>query len=435
MNRDLSILMIEDNPVDQQFFRELFDSTNLRGSALHIASRVSEGLDILKRYHVDVMLLDLSLPDSSHLDGYTEIKKKYPHLPIIIMTGLSDHKTAVRAIQLGAQDYLEKGKYDDYLMEKSIRYAIERQNLLKERERVSQELENSLKMLDSVNSELKVLNEGLEEKVRSRTIDLEKEKEKVEEQNQLIRESLRYARKIQSAILPKGKELAGSLPNSFVFFKPKDIVSGDFYWHASVRNRDILAVADCTGHGVPGAMMSMLGFTQLNLLVEGQRLTDPAGILNKLHQHIRQLLNQAHESVESPDGMDIGLCSIDREEKTIAFAGAMRPMYMFRKGELNIVEGDRYPIAGKHINGVEQFQDKHVPYQEGDMMYLFTDGFADQFGERTGKKFKTKKFRDLLKEIHDKDIVEQKRILEEQFTKWKGSEEQVDDILVIGVRF
>ncbi|MCB0429222.1 MAG: response regulator, partial [Flavobacteriales bacterium] len=168
MTSPLNILMIEDNPDDQQFFRDLFSESSLGQFNLHLTDRLKDGKEYLRKHAIDVLLLDLSLPDSFELEGFIEIKEEFPHLPVIILTGMSDFKMAVKAIQFGAQDYLEKWRYDDYLMAKSIRYALERQKLLLEREKVSNQLMNSLKMLDVVNVELKELNEQLEEKVRKR---------------------------------------------------------------------------------------------------------------------------------------------------------------------------------------------------------------------------------------------------------------------------
>ncbi|MCB0429353.1 MAG: SpoIIE family protein phosphatase, partial [Flavobacteriales bacterium] len=273
-----------------------------------------------------------------------------------------------------------------------------------------------------------------EEKVRKRTNDLLKEKQKVEKQHQLITESLQYASTIQHAILPHQQVIMRNIPESFILFKPKDIVSGDFYWAAKTNGKIIIAAVDCTGHGVPGAMLSMLGYTQLNQIVRENGITNPPDILTRLHDNMQNLLNQKFMHSGSSDGMDISLCCIDQKENRVSYAGAMRPLFRYRNGELSIFSGNRMPIGGKYRNGTQYFQGDEFLYERGDTIYLFTDGYIDQFGGNEGKKFKSRNFKTLLKTIHQLPAEQQLEALEKQFNTWKGNEEQVDDILVIGLR-
>jgi len=248
-----------------------------------------------------------------------------------------------------------------------------------------------------------------------------------------ITNSIEYASRIQAALLPQQKNMAASMPEHFILFLPKDVVSGDFYWSAQIGQKVIFAVADCTGHGVPGAMMSMLGIAFLNKIVlEGKR-TDPAKILDFLREEVIKTLKQEGSSEEQMDGMDIALCAFDREKLSLKFAGAYNPLYLVRQETLQILPANRMTISFPY-GDKDRFQTQTLSLQPGDQLYLFSDGFADQFGGPQRKKFKYKRFRELLISISGKDMEEQKVHLQEHFLSWKGDEEQYDDVAILGVR-
>lgn len=272
----------------------------------------------------------------------------------------------------------------------------------------------------------------LERKVIERTAEVTEQKGEIERKNRDILDNLNYAKRIQSAILPETSLIHNSLPDSFILYRPKDIVSGDFYTFSHKDNRILLSVADCTGHGVTGAFMSMIGSSQLNQIINERGITQPAKILNHLNTGIAEALKQNATDVN--DGMDIALCSFSPDTRSLEFAGANRPMWLIRGGEWFEIKPDKLAIGGFRVQREAVFTNHEIQLQPGDAIYLFTDGFADQFGGPDGKKMLSKRFRELLISMQSESMQEQERKLNHYFDKWKNSLEQVDDVLVIGIR-
>lgn len=262
---------------------------------------------------------------------------------------------------------------------------------------------------------------------------LEEKNNLITQQKQEITDSIKYASRIQRAVLPSYDLINGALPEHFVLFMPRDIVSGDFYWMTSKNDRVVLVAADCTGHGVPGAFMSMLGVSFLYEIVNKESILQPATILNQLRSHIKTTLSQTGKLDEQKDGMDISICVINRQGMKMEWSGAYNPLYQIRKGELTEYKPDKMPVA-VHINDYISFTNHEVDIQQGDTFYMFSDGYADQFGGSEGRKFMSKKFKELLTSIFDKPMNEQRDMLQSAHLSWKGDQEQVDDILVVGFR-
>jgi len=255
----------------------------------------------------------------------------------------------------------------------------------------------------------------------------------IKQKNQSITDSINYASRIQQAALPPNKEFEALNREYFILYKPKDIVSGDFYWISRKENKVIVAVADCTGHGVPGAFMSMLGISILNEITGNNPNFTAAEILNHLRAHVKNSLRQTEGTNQSKDGMDIALCILDTSTLDAQFAGAYNPLFVIRNNELIITKGDRMPI-GIHLNEKADFTNHVCKFEKGDMIYLFSDGYVDQTGGDTKRKYLIVNFKTLLLSIHKKDLNEQKQILEDTLKEWKGNNEQVDDILVVGIQ-
>lgn len=281
----------------------------------------------------------------------------------------------------------------------------------------------------------------LEEKVRQRTAEVVKQKEEIDIQKEQIEEyfvqvtdSIKYAQKIQEAILPPESHVRRLLPDSFIFYKPKDIVSGDFYWLGEAEDRVYFAAVDCTGHGVPGAFMSIVGYNQLKQAIITTNGGTPAQILDHLNIGVTETLHQKDENSTSKDGMDIAICSLNHKTKELQFAGAFNPLYLLRNGEIIQTKGDKYPIGSFLDGATPNFTNNTIQLEEGDQLYIFSDGYADQFGGPRGKKMMYKKFRDTLIANSEKDLSIQKDLLKDHLLNWMGEEEQVDDILVIGVK-
>jgi len=256
----------------------------------------------------------------------------------------------------------------------------------------------------------------------------------VENQNKEITDSINYARQIQQAILPSSELIARALKNFFILYKPKAIVSGDFYFFAQSKECSILAAVDCTGHGVPGAFMSMIGHNLLTQIINEKGLSEPSEILNQLHRGVRNALQQDTEKSENRDGMDLALIAIRNDFSRIDFAGANRPLYLIRDSELTEIKGDKYPIGGLQYEQERKFTSHSVTLKPGDSVYIFSDGYADQFGGDKGKKFMVKNLQRALKDVFALNLPEQKQRLDATIEQWRGDHEQIDDILVIGVR-
>ncbi len=272
------------------------------------------------------------------------------------------------------------------------------------------------------------------------------QQEIIERKNLNITQSISYAQRIQEAMLPSEKLISEKLPDSFILFKPRNIVSGDFYWLATdriksavVQNEELgdeddifIAAADCTGHGVPGAFMSMIGYNLLNEIV-ARKIYSPAKILEALNNGVRNALKQ--ETTRNSDGMDISICRIRKKKGIVEFSAAMNPLYYCQNGEMHELEGGLFPVGGEELElGNVSYPSETIKIDGPTTFYLFSDGFHDQFGGKEGYKFMSKRFKDFLFSIHHLPMHEQHQELEKRLNQWMGHHEQVDDILVIGFR-
>ncbi len=271
-------------------------------------------------------------------------------------------------------------------------------------------------------------NKILENKVNERTHELA-------EKNRDITSSIEYAKRIQEAILPSQDLIFSKLKNAFILYKPKDIVSGDFYWFGEKGKFKIIAAVDCTGHGVPGAFMSMIGHNLLNQIISEKETFDPGLILQELHKGIQSALKQGQNQINTNDGMDVSMIAINTESGDCFWSGAFRSLVIINKNnELEKIEGNKYPVGGAQLDSKRIFTTHVRTLKENDTVYMFTDGYADQFGGEKGKKFMVKRFHDILLSINKLNISDQRKELESQFNNWRGNYEQVDDVLVIGLK-
>lgn len=262
------------------------------------------------------------------------------------------------------------------------------------------------------------------------TIQLQKEALNI--QNEKIVSSIKSARFIQGALLPNENYLNSILPEYFIFYKPKDIVSGDFYWVHSNDDKLTIAAADCTGHGVSGAFMSVLGVALLNEIVQKLTKANVGEILDELREQIKKVLNQPGRETEISYGMDISICSLNIKQNSMQFAGAYNSLYLIRNNEIVEYKADRMPIG--LYPKEKPFTSYDIQINNNDVYYIFSDGFEDQHNENGNKKFLKKNFKDLLLKVHQQPMHEQKNIIENTFEKWRGKTEQTDDVLVIGLR-
>lgn len=325
----------------------------------------------------------------------------------------------------------------------SLTMAEKYRHLKLEKEEARKE---SLEKLQELNHLKDEYNKELEETVAQRTSELEERKAELETERAKLREvnmnvfsSIRYAERIQKAILPVEEEVTPLFRDHFVLSRPRDIVSGDICWFGTVDGKKgrlpVLAAVDCTGHGVPGAFLSILAHDFLNQIIKDQRTASPSRILDALDRSVQETFERSRgETEEVRDGMDMGMVLLDLEQMKLRFSGAQNPCYLIREGELYEFRGDKRAIGEKDPNKAPSFTEQAFELQKGDAIYLFSDGYPDQFGGEKGKKFKYKPFKAMLQRLHHLEMKEQHRIIENEFDEWKGDHEQVDDVLVIGVR-
>jgi PAS domain S-box-containing protein len=253
--------------------------------------------------------------------------------------------------------------------------------------------------------------------------------------NRKITESINYARRIQGAILPNNDVIRSMLPESFIFYKARDVVSGDFPWFTTHGDQVYFAAVDCTGHGVPGALISLIGYFLLNDIVKGRQISDPGAILDALDRSVTRTLRQDIDNSQTKDGMDIALCRIDLKEGLISYAGAHRPLYAVQGGEFVEIKGDKFPIGGGIYKNQTKFASSTLQMNKGDSVFFCSDGFVDQFGGPENRKFGPKRLRELVMEHHVKPMDELYRLFDGEWHAWKGNQKQTDDVLLMGMRF
>jgi len=390
---------------------------------VEIAEGGSEALEIIDEIYDDfgfppsVIICDQIMPQMKGDQLLAIVKEKFPKILCILLTGQADLNDVVNAINnAGLYRYIAK-PWDKEDLNLTVKQAL-----------IAYQKDAELEVQ---NEQLVELNKNLEKKVVERTKDITIKNYELQLKDQEISESLTYAKRIQDAMLPSAAAVGDSFPEHFVLFKPQYIVSGDFYCATKSDNILIMAVIDCTGHGVPGALMSMIGYQLLfNIIVTNQN-SEPKDILSEVHESMVVALNQKASGVE--DGMDMALCIINTETKKLKFAGAKNPLWYVQDGELKIIKGDSLAIGGL-VELKRSFTQHEIDYDESMSFYLMSDGYMDQFGGARGKKFSAKALRKLIEENHHKSMKEQGELLETKFLEWQGNEGQVDDVTLVGFK-
>lgn len=406
---------------DEQDNLFVFKSAFRRDYNVFTALSGQEGLEIIKKENISVIITDQRMPYMTGIQFLQQLPESILSIRMI-MTGYSDVEAVIEAINTGrVYRYITKPWEKDEL-KVTIDNAIEALELRKKNHQLIIDLQEA--------------NETLEQKVIDRTAEVNRQKEEIERKNKNITDSIHYAKRIQEAILPPKNFVTSHLPENFILYKPKDIVSGDFYWmEKSDDNKILLAAVDCTGHGVPGAFVSIIGHLGLKRALREFKLTQPAKILDKLNEIVEETFRQSGTG-DIKDGMDISLCSLSFSPGGIEleFSGGNNPLWIARKGGSAIEEirADKQPI-GAYIRRVP-FSNQTVSLQHGDSFYLFSDGYADQFGGPKRKKFLSSRLKELILSFQGDSMETQYEILLETIEKWRGSLEQIDDICIIGVR-
>ncbi|MFZ6011271.1 MAG: PAS domain S-box protein [Bacteroidota bacterium] len=256
----------------------------------------------------------------------------------------------------------------------------------------------------------------------------------IQNKNKKITESINYAKRIQTAILPNTRVISRALPDSFILYKPRDVVSGDFPWFVQIKDDIFIAAVDCTGHGVPGALLSLIGYFLLNDIVRSRKITEPGKILDLLDEGVTTTLRQDEDST-TKDGMDIALCKINLIAGEVEYAGAHRPLYIMKNGAMEEVKGNKFPIGGGIFKNQTNFTNTKVKLSKGDSIYFSSDGFPDQFGGPEGRKFGPKKVREIVERVHTSSMPEAVQVFDHEWESWRGDHKQTDDVLLIGIKF
>lgn len=406
MAKTISILMVDDM---RSMYALIENALRLldAGVRLSYAANGREGCEKAMEELPDLILMDIDMPVMNGIDAIKFLREQpeTKEVPIIVLTA---SERLPEAYDAGANDFIYK-PFKPFELLLRIKMAMQ--------------LVDKMRYIHKQNRQLTLQHH---EVIEQRNI--------IEYQKREIVEDIMYARRIQDALFDQEIQLRQSLREYFILNLPKNIVGGDFYFVQQKYNLIILAVADCTGHGITGAFMTILGLTLMKEIVDDGLMSDPAEILGLLRSKVISSLHQENDHQSIGEGMDMSLCIIDTDERTILFSGANNPIYLVRAATgLEVVKADRMPI-GKYFEHEQAFSTTEITYEPGDMLYLFTDGYADQLGGEAGKKFRYNKFQELLVKIANESLDSQHTILIESFNHWRGNLDQVDDILILGTR-
>jgi serine phosphatase RsbU (regulator of sigma subunit) len=440
MSKQINIFIVDDNKIFTIALKGAieiaFEDREIKIHAFETGERCMESfMQVLP----ELVILDYHLnshsPDAANgLEVLDKIKNNHKETSVIMLTSNDEIDTALKSFNHGASDYVVKTGNQFEKINQSISKIFAKKELAFQNEK---EAKQAVELLIS-DKEHSFQQEKEKRIAELLTITIEKaevEKYKliIEEKNKDITDSIIYAKRIQQAKLPKKEDIYAALPDSFVLFKPKAIVSGDFYFFQKNKQSVFIAAADCTGHGVPGAFLSMIGSEKLQDAVSVS--SDTSEILTRLNKGIKTSLRQSESFDSTRDGMDIALCSVNTTTYTVKYAGANRPLWIIRSGQTEVeeIKATKKAIGG-YTEDEQHFDTHQLQLAKGDSFYIFSDGYADTFGGEAGKKLMTKRFKEILLDIQHKPMPQQEIYLDTFIETWKADAEQVDDILVIGVR-
>ncbi len=384
----LKIVLVEDSDSDADLLIRFLKEEKIDFSYVRVWE-INGFIKALSEFAPDLIISDHTLPQFNGMEAFRIMKNENKNIPFVLVTGTVSEKLLTQYMKEGISDYILKD------------------NLL----RLPSAIENVVnkKQIEKLYNELAIASEELKSAHSS------------------IKDSINYAKIIQEASFPDQSILKSAFPKSFILFKPKDVLSGDFYWFNKLENKFYIAVADCTGHGVPGALLSMMGNNLINEAVNIRKLSQPSEILDRLNKQVRKILKQ--DTTLLRDGMDIAFCSFDLENKTMSYAGANRSLFIVRERKLLEYKPDKMAIGELHGN--KKYTNNNIDIQQGDKIFIFSDGFSDQFHFKTDKKMTSKRMKELLTKSTRLPSEHQEYILNTYFDEWKGNKEQVDDVLLV----
>lgn len=431
MEDSASVLIVEDEQIIALDLARYVRDLGFK--VLGTAASYDSALNKLQSNSVDLILLDINLRgEANGIDLARKIKEE-KDIPIIFLTSVVDRQLTEEAQSLFPIAYINK-PFDKVQLSNTLKVTFrkfrEQQDRLGRLLKRSEFQEISIQELTETNQHL-IAATWRERELKN---ELQSSKEIIEKQNKKITDSINYAFKIQHTIAPDQELLKETLKNYFLFYLPRDIVSGDFPWAMKYENYSYFAAVDCTGHGVPGAMMAMIGNLLFNDIVRSENVVKtPAEILLKLHQNIVGTLKQDHPDSKTNEGMDVALCRINETRTELVFAGAHLPLYHFRNGELTIHKGSSFPVGGMHYRNRNKYKDHVIEIQKGDKIFIFSDGLIDQLGGEEGKKWMSIGFMNFLEKNAALPLDQIERLIESTFREWMGDNKQIDDVILFGV--
>lgn len=424
------LLIVEDEMI---IARELQVSLEKLGyHVIAINTTAEEVTNTVKEMKPDVVLMDIKLNDNMDgIDIAKQIRDNY-NIPSIYLTSYSDEKTLQRAMKTEPLGYILK-PYTDNDLRTHIELALYKYKIELKLKRSNYRKNKLIKLITKVYKELKLKNKELaytQKKLRKISIEINKA-------NSKINQSIDYALRIQKSILPATKHIRNKFHQSFIYYKPKDVISGDFPWFYDKGNDIYIAAVDCTGHGVPGAMLSFIGYFLLDEIVSHTEVLKPSVVLDKLDKGVKKTLKQDEEGANQMDGMDIALCRINLTKMEVDFSGAHRPLYHLRNGKLTEYKGDRRPIGGLHYKNTDNFTNHLIKIKRGDSIFIYTDGLPDQFGgdDPEINQYSSTRIQEMIMNNQTLPLPVLALKFSGDFEKWKGSTMQYDDVLLIGIRF
>lgn len=394
-----------------------------------------EALKTVNSISPTVILQDLVMPeiDGLHMVYYFRAKEHTRRTPLIVLSASEDPKIKAEAFALGANDYMVKPP-DKIELIARIRYHSQAYTHRLQRDEAHQRLEERTVELKRTNEQL--LEQIAERKRAEEALQLskkkaEKEREAAEAANKKIMDSIRYAKMIQSSLLPNPENIRTFLPDSFFIWMPRDIVGGDFIFTDSFEDGFILSIIDCTGHGVPGAFMTMIASFGLRKIIRDEGWQDPAQILKRLSFLVKTTLQQDTDYALSDDGLDAAVCLVKPADRTLTFSGSKMPLFYVQDKQVHIIKGDAKSIGYKKSDLKFSFTNHTITVDKKTSFYMFSDGFPDQLGEKTDRRFGTPRLRELLAEICDVPLEKQRSLLLEAFHTYKGTNERQDDVTAV----
>ena len=432
-SEEISILYVEDDDSLRENTKRLL---NTFFSNIETAINGQEGLDKYHSGSYDLIISDLRMPIMDGIEMVQHIEKNDPDQIIIIISAHDESSYLIDLIKSGVENFILKPLDIEQFLFVLIK-TIKLINLRRFEQEYTTKLEDTVKKrteeLSKANAALEGYNANLEVMVSERTAELHQSLEELEYANKKVMDSIEYAKMIQQSLLPNMDEMKQKLPNSFVIWKPRDIVGGDIFFTSFFQTGYIIRLIDCTGHGVPGALMTMIASSGLRKVINDDQCYDPPRILSCLNKFVKKTLQQDTEFAQSNDGMDAAVCKIDLEKQQLSFSGAGLALIHTIGNETCLIKGDRESLGYKRSNLDYQFKEHIIDIEPGKAFYLFTDGMVDQVGGDRGICFGKKRFQNILNQNLTRTFEEQKKTLVQEFNIYRNQHEVRDDVTVVGI--